>query len=103
MGPETETAAMTLPAGERTGAETEATPASRSPTDWAQPRRRTVLSATAEKLALASPALIRSGSSQASSTCAAEPAFIVSWAPTGIVSRRPLGRSAAAAQMRTSP
>ena len=40
-GPDTETAAITSPAGERTGAETEATPASRSATDCAQPRRRT--------------------------------------------------------------
>ena len=39
-GPETETAAITLPEGERTGADTEATPASRSPTDCAQPRLR---------------------------------------------------------------
>ena len=29
---------MILPLGERTGAETEATPCSRSPTDWAHPR-----------------------------------------------------------------
>ena len=45
------TAAITLPLGERTGADTDATPASRSATDCAQPRRRTVDSATAEKLA----------------------------------------------------
>ena len=42
------TAAITLPEGERTGAETEATPGSRSPTEWAQPRRRTAARATAE-------------------------------------------------------
>ena len=47
-GPETDTAAMILPEGERTGADTEATPASRSPTDWAQPRRRMPASAVAE-------------------------------------------------------
>ena len=40
-GPDTDTAAITSPAGERTGAETDATPASRSATDCAQPRRRT--------------------------------------------------------------
>ena len=34
---------------------------------------------------------------------AAEPARMVSWEPTGIVSRRPLGRSAAATQTRWSP
>lgn len=51
IGPETDTAAMTLPEGPRTGAETEATPASRSPTDWAQPRRRTAESMVALKAA----------------------------------------------------
>ena len=40
-GPEIETAATTLPDGARTGADTEATPGSRSPMLWAQPRRRT--------------------------------------------------------------
>ena len=88
-GPETETAAMILPEGERTGAETDATPASRSPTDWAQPRRRIAERAVAEYAAFCSPRCIRSGSSQASSTWAAEPARIVSWDPTGMVSRRP--------------
>ena len=47
-GPDTDTAAMILPEGERTGADTEATPASRSPTDWAHPRRRMPESAVAE-------------------------------------------------------
>ena len=61
------------------------------------------VSATAEKLAFAKPRCNRSGSSQASSTWAAEPALIESWLPTGIESRRPLGRSAAATQTRTSP
>ena len=37
------------------------------------------------------PRCSRSGSSQASRTCAAEPASIVSVAPTGIESRRPIG------------
>ena len=46
---------------------------------------------------------MRSGSSQASSTWAAEPARIVSCEPTGMVSRRPEGRSAAATQTRCSP
>ena len=39
-GPDTDTAAITLPEGERIGADTEATPCSRSPTLCAQPRRR---------------------------------------------------------------
>src|SRR4051794_9564347 len=52
IGPETDTAAITLAEGERTGAETEATPCSRSPTLCAQPRRRTPASAAALKLAL---------------------------------------------------
>ncbi len=42
---------MILPPGERTGAETEATPCSRSPIDWAQPRRRIPERAVAEKAA----------------------------------------------------
>ena len=91
---------MILPPGERTGAETEATPCSRSPTDCAQPRRRMPESAAAEKAAFWRPRCIRSGSSQASSTWAAEPARMVSCEPTGIVSRRPEGRSAAATQTR---
>ena len=41
--------------------------------------------------------------SQASSTCAADPAVIGSSAPTGTVSRSPLDRSAAATQRRTLP
>jgi hypothetical protein len=45
IGPEIDTAAMTRPDGPRTGAETEATPGSRSPTLCAQPRRRTADSA----------------------------------------------------------
>ena len=86
--PRTETAAMTLPPG-RTGAETDATPCSRSPTDCAQPRRRMPDGAAAENAAFCSPRCMRSGSSQASSTWAADPARIVSCDPTGIVSRRP--------------
>ena len=42
-----ETAATTRPEGARTGADTEATPASRSATLWAHPRRRTALSIVA--------------------------------------------------------
>ena len=91
---------MILPLGERTGAETDATPCSRSPTDCAQPRRRMPDSAAAEKAAFWRPRCIRSGSSQASSTWAAEPARMVSWEPTGMVSRSPDGRSAAATQTR---
>ena len=41
IGPEIETAATTRRPRPKTGADTEATPASRWPTDWAQPRRRT--------------------------------------------------------------
>ena len=55
------TAAITLPFGARTGADTDATPASRSPTDCAQPRRRSgELGAAAGEdrlLAAAAPAL----------------------------------------------
>ena len=41
-----------MPPGERTGADTEATPCSRSPTDCAKPRRRTPDSAAAENAEL---------------------------------------------------
>src|SRR3954451_10910707 len=102
-GPDTETAAITLPLGERTGADTEATPCSRSPMDWAQPRRRIPDSAVAENAAFCRPRWIRSGSSHASRIWAADPARMVSCEPTGIVSRRPLGRSAAATHTRCSP
>src|SRR5699024_10879257 len=50
-GPEIDTAATTRLLGPRTGAETEATPRSRSAIDWAQPRRRTPESMVAEKRA----------------------------------------------------
>ena len=98
-------AASTLPPAPRTGArDTEATPGSRSRSAAlaAQPRRRTPASVVAVNLAPRSPRCIRSPSSQASSTCAAEPAVIGSAAPTGTVSRSPLARSAAATQTRTS-
>ena len=91
-------AASTLPPAPRTGADTEATPGSRSAALAAQPRLRTLASVAAVNLAPRSPRCIRSPSSQASSTCAAEPAVIGSAAPTGTVSRRPLARSAAATQ-----
>ena len=57
---------MTLPEGDRTGAETEATPASRSPTDWDQPRLRTAARVTSEKAELLNPRRILSLSSHAS-------------------------------------
>lgn len=58
IGPDTDTAAMTLPDGERTGADTDATPGLRSATDCDQPRRRTVARATAEKRGRRQPALM---------------------------------------------
>ena len=103
IGPDTDTAATTRPDGPRTGADTDATPGSRSPTLCAQPRRRTPASIVAVKRAPCSPRCRRSGSSQASSTCAAEPPSIDSTLPTGTVSRRPCSRSAAATQIRSSP
>ena len=66
--PEMETAATTRPDGPRTGADTEATPNSRSLTLWAQPRRRTPDKVVAVNFAPWSPRCIRSGSSQASRT-----------------------------------
>ena len=105
IGPDTEMAASTRarpPLRPRTGAETDATPASRSAALAAQPRRRTPASVVAVNFAPRSPRCIRSPSSQASSTWAADPAVIGSAAPTGTVSRSPLARSAAATQTRTS-
>jgi hypothetical protein len=91
-GPLTLSAATTRPSRARTGADTEATPGSRSATDCAQPRRR-----TSDSVRGGNAAERTSGScgAQASSTCAADPAVIGRDAPTGTVSRRPLMRSAA--------
>lgn len=103
MGPDADTAAIIRPEGASTGADTDATPDSRSDTDCAQPRRRTVANVARVKEAPSNALSNRSGSSQASSTCAPDPAFIESCAPTGTVSRRPEGRSTDATQIRTSP
>ena len=103
MGPETLTAAMIFPEGESTGAETEATPGSRSATDCAHPRRRTCCSDSIVNVASLSRRGRFSGSSQANSTCAADPAVMDSCAPRGTVSRRPEGRSTVAEQIRKSP
>jgi len=64
MGPEIPTAAITLLFGPRTGADTDATPASRSPTDCAQPRRLTAAKCAAVNLAFPSARCIFSESSQ---------------------------------------
>jgi len=70
---------------------------------FVDPRIEAMLaSVLAVNFAPRSPRCIRSPSSQASSTWAAEPAVIGRAAPTGTVSRRPLARSAAATQTRTS-
>src|SRR5271165_36661 len=102
IGPDTETAAMTRPPGPRTGADTEATPGSRSAAVAAQPRLRTWASVVAVNLAPRNPRCMRPPSSQASRTWAADPAVIGRADPTGTVSRSPLVRSAAATQMRVS-
>jgi len=94
---------ITFPLVPRTGADTLATPGSRSPTDCAQPRRLTADSIVALKRAPIRPRCRRSGSSHARSTWAAEPPCMDMVAPTGMESRRPMGRSALATQMRTSP
>ena len=95
-------AAITRPVRSRIGAETLATPASRSATLCAQPRRRTSASVRPVNLERGSSGMTASGGSQASRICAAEPAVIGSTEPTGTVSRRPLARSAAATQIRSS-
>ena len=61
IGPEIEIAATTSPAGERTGADTEATPASRCATDCAQPRRRTSASPRSVNSASATRRRVRPG------------------------------------------
>ena len=57
IGPDTETAASIRPAGPRTGADTDATPGSRSAAVAAQPRLRTWASVVAVKLGAAQPAV----------------------------------------------
>src|SRR3954462_15992954 len=102
-GPETDTAATTVPSAANTGADTDATPVSRSATLSAQPQRGTVVNVEAENFAALTSRSVSSGGSHASSTCAAEPAVMGSSEPTGTVSRSPLDRSAATTQCRTSP
>ncbi len=98
-----DTAPITLPVAFRTGADSEATPGSRSATLWAHPRRRTSSSVRAVKLALGSSRLTSSTGVKASSACAADPAVMGSRAPTGTVSRSPDARSAAATHTREAP
>ena len=102
-GPETETAPSTAPEPSRTGADSDATPGSRSAMLCAQPRRRTSSSVRAVKLAEGSRRVTSSAGVKASSAWAAEPAVIGSRRPTGTVSRSPLVRSAAATQTRVAP
>ncbi len=100
---DTLTAAITLPLGERDRGRHDATPGSRSATECASPashgrqrhrrERRTLQAALNAIRVLPTPAV----------PGAAEPALMVSWVPTGIVSRKPTGRSAAAAHTRMSP
>src|SRR5690625_1694224 len=98
-----EIAASTGPEPLRTGADTEATPASRSPTDWAQPRRRTEAKVAEENAASCSPPATDRWSCQANRTWAAEPAFIENSVPTGMESRSPIGRSTEATHTRAWP
>ena len=94
-------APQTLPSGSTTGAAIEPTPGSRWARLWAQPRSR-----TRARSASVNAAPLRSAgrsSAQAASTWAADPAFIVSAASIGTVSRRPATGSAAAMHMRWSP
>jgi hypothetical protein len=102
-GPETETAATTWPALSLTGAETLATPGSRSATLCAQPLLLTSRSVRSPNTASARTARWVAGSDHAASTLAPEPAVMGSLVPTGTVSRRPLGGSAARMQIRCIP
>ena len=103
IGPETEMAATTVPSAEWTGADTEATPGSRSATLCAQPRLRTPASAAGVNAAFSSTTDVACRGSQASRIWAAEPAPIDRVDPTGTVSRSPLARSAAAMHRRCVP
>src|SRR5262249_37778548 len=91
IGPDTEIAAMTTPRLSRTGADTLATPGSRSATLCAQPRRRTSANARSVNLAVGSTACCVAASLYASSTLAPDPAVIGNRAPTGTVSLSPAG------------
>jgi len=103
IGPDTDTAATTLPPASRTGAETLATPDSRSATLCAHPRRRTSTRARSLNRASASSERCTAGSDHAASTLAPDPAVIGSREPTGTVSRSPLAGSAAATHTRWAP
>lgn len=94
---------MTLPCRSRTGAETLATPASRSAALCAQPRLRTSARARSVNVAPGSTAACVPGSLWASNTLAPDPADIGRREPTGTVSRSPAGGSRAATHMRTVP
>src|SRR5438034_277665 len=96
IGPLTLTAAATTPGPSKTGALTLATPASRSPTLAAHPRRRTDASSRAVMSNRAASV------AQARRTLPPEPRSSGSTAPRGTVSRRPLGRSCTATQTRWS-
>ncbi|AMC43229.1 Uncharacterised protein [Mycobacterium tuberculosis] len=96
-------AAITTPRPSRTGADTLATPGSRSATLCAQPRRHTSASARALNTAFGNTAAWVAASVWASNTLAPEPAVIGNRAPTGTVSRRPAAGSNAATQTRDVP
>src|ERR1700751_2399540 len=74
IGPDTETAARTRPPGPRTGADTDATPGSRSAAVAAQPRLRTWASVVAVNLAPRRPRCIRPPPPPPSTARAARPA-----------------------------
>lgn len=71
IGPDTDTAAITVPRPSRTGAETLATPGSRSAALWAHPRRRTSASVRSVNLAVGSTACWVAASAYASSALGA--------------------------------
>ena len=103
-GPDTDTAATTVPAASRTGADTLATPASRSATLCAHPRRRTSSERALGERRLGQQRALHGGVGPRGEHLGArsgrhrQPA-----SPTGTVSRRPLAGSAAATQTRWVP
>ena len=103
IGPDTDTAAITAPRPSRTGAETLATPGSRSAALCAHPRLRTSASVRSVNFAAGYTACWVLASAKASSTLAPDPAVIGRRVPMGTVSRSPAGGSRAATQIRVVP
>ena len=104
IAPEIDTAAPPrAPTAPQTGAETDATPDSRSLTLCAQPRRRTPGQGGGVEHRALQPPVQPVRLLPGEQDLGGRPGVHGELAPTGIESRRPIGRSAAATQIRWSP